>query len=203
MAKRSGRPSREDMTIDTKQLIIDTTIDLIKKEGADAITVRNVCSASDLSIGTFYHYFRDKDDLLMFFLNELPFEDCLLSVDHSNIAERICELYMKLINRYMDLGLDFMRSFYSTSNRSLSAYMGAEAEEFAPNTVMARCEKELHVAKDLGIITSECDPHELSKDICTIVKGCVFEWCLCSGTMDIEDALLRIMKRYFKGLSDR
>ena len=57
----------------------------------------------------------------MFFLNELPFEDCLLSVDHSNIAERIYELYMKLIIRYMDLGLDFMKSFYSTSNRSLSA----------------------------------------------------------------------------------
>ncbi len=201
MAKRSGRPSREDMTTDTKQLIIDTTIDLIKKEGADAITVRNVCSASDLSIGTFYHYFRDKDDLLMFFLNELPFENCSLKTAQSDIAERIVELYMKLINRYMDLGQDFMKSFYSTSNRSLSAYMGTEAEEFAPNTVMARCEKELKEARDHGFVPSECDPHELSKDICSIVKGCVFEWCLCSGTMDIEDTLLRILTRYFKGVS--
>ena len=200
MAKRSGRPSREDMTTDTKQLIIDTTIDLIKKEGADAITVRNVCSACDLSIGTFYHYFRDKDDLLMFFLNELPFENCSLKTARSDIAERICELYMKLINRYMDLGLDFMKSFYSTSNRSLSAYMGAEAEEFAPNTVMARCEKELKEAQDHGFIPSECAPHELSKDICSIVKGCVFEWCLCSRAMDIEDTLLRILTRYFKGV---
>ena len=33
-------------------------------------------------------------------------------------------------------------------------------------------------------------------DICTIVKGCVFEWCLSGGRPDIEAVLRRIVGNY-------
>jgi len=98
----------------------------------------------------------------------------------------------------MDLGCDFMKSFYTTGNRALSAYMGTEGGAFAPDTVMARCERELTSARVEGFLSADADPHELSKDICTIVKGCVFEWCLSDGRIDVEEALLRILKRYLK-----
>ena len=52
-----------------------------------------------------------------------------------------------------------------------------------------------HLQPELWICA---DPHELCKDICTIVKGCVFEWCLSDGRIDVEEALLRILKRYLK-----
>ncbi|MBQ7609252.1 MAG: TetR/AcrR family transcriptional regulator [Desulfovibrionaceae bacterium] len=61
--------------------------------GAENLTVRGICEAANLSVGTFYHCFRDKDDLLMFFLG-----------DPSSIGDRVCELYMRLIGRYLELG---------------------------------------------------------------------------------------------------
>ena len=33
-------------------------------------------------------------------------------------------------------------------------------------------------------------------DICTIVKGCEFEWCLVEGRPDIEAVLRRIVGNY-------
>ena len=123
MPRRSGRPAKGENLKDSRQVIIDTAIALIKKKGADSITVRNVCGEADLSIGTFYHYFRDKDDLMMYFLRETSFDGFPLETALSEPGNRISELYMHLIRRYMELGLDFMKSFYSTSNRSLSAYM--------------------------------------------------------------------------------
>lgn len=45
-----------------------------------------------------------------------------------------------------------MKSFYSTGNRSLSAYMVEQDGAFAPGTVMARSEKEMHDAVEAGYI---------------------------------------------------
>ncbi|MBR1693714.1 MAG: TetR/AcrR family transcriptional regulator [Lachnospiraceae bacterium] len=193
MPNRSGRPAKGDQN-NSKEKIINTTVSIIRKKGADSVTVRNVCTEAGLSIGTFYHYFRDKDDLLMYFLRETSFDSFDLETSVSDIAGRISELYMHLIRRYMELGLVFMKSFYSTGNRSLSAYMGEVDGTFASGTVMARSETEIQNAQDHGIINENADVHELCMDICTIVKGCVFEWCLTDGTMDIETTLYRIIR---------
>lgn len=198
MAGKAGRPSKKaaGTAIDAKQQIIDAAVMLIKRDGAEQLTVRKVVEASGLSIGTFYHHFNDKDDLLMDFVKESSFSDTVLTAPLSEPAARICELYMHLIRRYMDLGYDFMKSFYTTGNQALSAYMGTGNGAFQPDTVMARCEQELISAKIEGFLSADADPHELSKDICTIVKGCVFEWCLSDGRIDVEKTLLRILKRY-------
>ena len=195
MANRSGRPAKGD-ELNSKEKIIDTTVSIIKKKGADAVTVRDVCKEAGLSIGTFYHYFRDKDDLMMYFLRETSFDSFKLKTPVSDIAGRISELYMHLIHKYMDLGIDFMKSFYSTGNRSLSAYMGEVDGSFLPGTVMARCEVEMNTALDDGYIKTGADTHLICTDICTIVKGCVFEWCLSDGDMDIESTLHRILELY-------
>ena len=195
MSNRSGRPSKGNERSSRKK-IIDTAISIIRENGADALTVRNVCDTAGLSIGTFYHYFRDMDDLMMYFLKETSFDSFRLKTPLSNISGRISELYMHLIHKYMDLGLDFMKSFYSTGNRSLSAYMGEENGSFAEGSVMAISEKEMSKALDCGIIKPSSDIHLLCIDICTIVKGCVFEWCLNDGKPDIESSLNRILSNY-------
>ena len=195
MANRSGRPSKGNER-SSREKIIDTTISIIREKGADALTVRNVCDTAGLSIGTFYHYFRDKDDLMMYFLKETSFDSFKLKTPLSNISGRISELYMHLIHKYMDLGLDFMKSFYSISNRSLSAYMGEENGLFAEDSVMARSEKEINEALERGFIRPGSDTHLICIDICTIVKGCVFEWCLNDGKPDIESSLNRILNNY-------
>lgn len=197
MANRSGRPAKGD-ELNSKEKIIDTTVSIIKKKGAVAVTVRDVCKEAGLSIGTFYHYFRDKDDLMMYFLRETSFDSFKLKTPISDITGRVSELYMHLIHKYMDLGLDFMKSFYSTDNHSLSAYMGEVDGAFAPGTVMARCEAEMNTASSDGYLKAGADIHLICTDICTIVKGCVFEWCLSDGDMDIESTLHRILDLYLE-----
>ena len=63
---------------------------------------------------------------------------------------------------------------------------------------MARSEKELYAAQEAGYITPSADIHTLCKDICTIVKGCVFEWALDDGRLDIAESLHRIVKAYLE-----
>ena len=66
MTDKRGRPPKSAEPKNTKQTLIDTTIALIRKYGADSITVRNVCEEAGLSIGTFYHHFQNKDVIITF-----------------------------------------------------------------------------------------------------------------------------------------
>ena len=93
MAGKAGRPSKKTAgtAVDAKQQIIDAAVMLIKRDGADQLTVRKVVEASGLSIGTFYHHFKDKDDLLMDFVKESSFSDTVLTAPISEPAARVCE----------------------------------------------------------------------------------------------------------------
>ena len=183
--------------MENKQKIIATAIEIIETQGADSLTVRNICAKSKLSNGTFYHYFKNKDDLLMNFVRDIAFDEFELKTPLEKISDRIAELYMHLLNRYMQLGKNFMRNFYSTNNQALSAYMGTGT--FAPGTVMFRSERELELALKNGILKSEIDTHIVAADICTIIKGCVFEWCL-NDSMNFEETIRRILKIYFESI---
>lgn len=133
----------------------------------------------------------------MYFIQEIPFKECELKISLSHPADRIIELYMKLVNRYLGLGLDFMKSFYSSSNSSLRSYMSEVDGKFLDGTVMARCEDELRISQEGGYIKKNADVHTMSVDICTIVKGCIFEWCLSDGKSDIEKSIDRIIHSFF------
>ena len=76
--------------------------------------------------------------------------------------------------------------------------MGEEDGRYAPGTVMARSETELLAAREAGYIKEDADVHVCCRDICTIIKGCVFEWCLNDGKPDIEASVYRIIGAYLE-----
>ena len=194
---RIGRPRKDSQPVDNRQKIIRATVDLIRRRGAGAVTVRNVCEWAEVSIGTFYHYFRNKDDLMMYFIKDTSWDDIAWDSPLSDIAGRITELYMHLVKRYVELGREFMKSFYTADNQALSAYMGQVDGGFSDGTVMAFCEQQLNLAVQQGILKAGFDTHEASEDICTVVKGCVFEWCLSQDDIAVDQVMYRILQRYF------
>ena len=50
--------------------IVDAAIDLAGKGGFEAVRLRDVAEQSDVALGTLYKYFRSKEDILLFALNE-------------------------------------------------------------------------------------------------------------------------------------
>lgn len=197
---RSGRPKKSEISTDSRNELIEAAARLIARGGTGGLTVRAICNEAGLSTGTFYYFFEDKNDLMMSFITDIPFNGADLSCPLFDIGGRISELYMLLIERYMSFGREFVRSFYNPCNKILSAYMGEREGKFSDNTVMARSEAELAAAVEEGIIVlpEGVSIHEISADICTIVKGCVFEWCL-NDAADIEELTERIIKSYLSG----
>ncbi len=179
-----------------KQRIIKAAVSLIQKQGMEALNVRSVCQAAGIAAGTFYYYFKDKESLLMAFVMEETFEHFALKTPLNHPAKRMAELYWILIKKYQSFGKPFMRSFYTTSNTALSAYMQEKDGNFSVGTIMARSEQELLNAQQKGIVKKEAPIHQICMDLCTIVKGTIFEWCLTDEEWDIQPVLLRLFTNY-------
>jgi AcrR family transcriptional regulator len=50
--------------------IVDAAVELAEQGGFDAVRLRDVAERSDVALGTLYKYFRSKEDILLFALNE-------------------------------------------------------------------------------------------------------------------------------------
>ncbi|MET9510602.1 helix-turn-helix domain-containing protein [Streptomyces flavidovirens] len=69
-ARRRRRPTKRG-TVLSEQLIVDTSLRLIKEHGAAALTVRRLGAALGADPSAIYRYFRDTDDLLLAVADEL------------------------------------------------------------------------------------------------------------------------------------
>ncbi len=181
---------------ENKDKIIAATIALIKKEGIGAVNVRSVCKAAGIGTGTFYYYFQNKDDLLLSFIMVSSFWEIELKTPMTDLAGRIIELYTILVNKYLSFGKEFMKSFYTPSNTALAAYMSEANGSFLDETVMARCQTEIELAKINGYYDPLVNAHELSGDICSIVKGIIFEYSLNCSEYDIHETMNRMIRKY-------
>ncbi|MDP9127198.1 MAG: TetR/AcrR family transcriptional regulator [Pseudomonadota bacterium] len=58
------------MTTDTKQKLIQTALELIWKSSYGSVSVDDICKASDVKKGSFYHFFPSKVDLAIAAMEE-------------------------------------------------------------------------------------------------------------------------------------
>ena len=201
--RKVGRPRRGASGENLRQKLIDAAVSLIRHEGAEQVTIRMICDRAGVSIGTFYHYFKSKDDLFAYFVREMPYGEIELHRPFSDLAGRITELWMHLVGLYSELGMDFMTSFYNSSNRTIASYAVNPEERFAAGSLLKRCQEELELARKQGHLRKTADPHLISADLGLIVNGCILDWVICRGRMPLEDSMHRIIGQYFQPIALR
>ncbi len=63
--KRAGRPALTAAELrQRKQSILDVTLTVVARQGADAVRLRDVARTAGVSIGTLQHYFDSRDQLI-------------------------------------------------------------------------------------------------------------------------------------------
>jgi AcrR family transcriptional regulator len=68
----SGAPGARLATNQLKRMrrIVDAAVELAEQGGFEAVRLRDVAERSDVALGTLYKYFRSKEDILLFALDE-------------------------------------------------------------------------------------------------------------------------------------
>lgn len=187
----AGRPKKSDQ-INQKQAFLNAAAQIIAHQGLDKLTVRNLCAQANASTGTFYYHFENIQDLLFTFIQASPNLYSPTQSSQQNIVDQIVDIYMDLLNKYILFGPDFMKNFYIPSNNALASY----THGFYPESVLDKVAQLISQEQEAGHFKKEEDAAEISGDICTIVKGTVFEWCLQNGKLNMHNKLKQLLSRY-------
>lgn len=165
--------------------ILYKTAILLKKTKYDHLTVRDICKASKISVGTFYHYFGKKEKLAVeiFKLIDQYVENTLApSLTSDDEVENIMNYCIGLVRYVCKMGVCFCQSMNSISLDP--KIYSREAEHGRP--VFTVLEKIILNGQKAGQVKSSFDANSLAETIILFLRGMNFDWARRGGEYDLE-----------------
>jgi len=124
----SPKTRHERRRLQTRNLLIQTALQLILEEGYDTITIQDITDRADLGRGTFYLHFKDKEDLVW-----TAFRGLFLKLEqeaHQQLDRRMPQVeYYGLLNifRHAEKNRDLYRVMFGGQG---SAMLTARVQDF-------------------------------------------------------------------------
>lgn len=194
MRKNELISTREKKSLDVKGKILKTTSKLMNRYGYEYLTVRNICKSADVSIGTFYHHFKNKDSVMSYFLTkgyEKYKKENTLIWEGLSAQYRLIHLFTWLGIYFVELGFEFVSSYYSCKNQALNVRnLDASAVHIdLINDLLS----ELETAQKEGMISPDININNVYYELNRIFFGNVFDWCLCNASFDLALSMKRML----------
>lgn len=185
-----------------KEKIFKTAQELMRKHGYEYVTVNNVCCAAGVSSGSFYHHFANKDQLLAYYFiaGYRKYQDQFDAVTGPDVIKKLIAVYDLHIAFCMEQDIGFMKTFYTPLNKSLRSSPGFETECCINLPVISKTVEVIELAKRDGYIPETTDAGNLAFELCAIIKGCIFEWCLAEGTLNLPEVARSMLGTYLNGV---
>lgn len=187
--------NRQKQAIATKQKIFDTTFKLLKELSFDKITIRKICKEADVSVGTFYLYFKSKYHILWEIYKEVDkvfMESDIESREDLSCQEKIGELIRTQICYSLKLDIDIIKEIYKSHISLDSAFIHSEERYFyiILNEVIIKGQKNKEIVDSIP-------SKEIVRKILKFLRGEVFDWLIQDGSYDLEKSFMSEFSFYF------
>lgn len=172
--------SRDIQFIKTKNKIRDCANKLFEIKDYDNIIV-DICKNAGVSVGTFYHYYSSKEDIINDTYDEfdtLTEETMKTKTFESNI-DAILFLLNYQVDSISSLGPIFTTNYFKNQLSNKSKYILNKDRYFYRRLII-----EVKAAIDKGIINYE-NAEKLTDFLLIITRGSIYNWCLSEGKFDI------------------
>lgn len=184
----------EHQAIKKKLHITEVAMNLFKELGYASVKVVDICRAADVSLGTFYHYFSSKDDIIdesYQAIDALVFER-IGNIATESPAMRIIEI-LKRSGEVMqhELGAMFVTQSYHQIISKKTSYSFSHHRN-----LFLLLQKTIEEGITQGCIRPGVDPEGLTELCLRVSRGVIFDWCLQDGTYDLSKVIehdLRLM----------
>lgn len=189
---------RHQKALQTKESILQATIQLMERKGFEELTIKNICEESGVSNGTFFYHFKTKEALMDYYLTEKFAEyregnEAFFKTD--DFILNIIHLYMAYANYCASAGLEFVSNYYTPKNIALDTREYIR-DTVNPESIIGDVYLELKQAMEQGYLHEETDLKQLAGYICTINKGIMFQWCLVKSDMDMDKTYNDIFRNF-------
>lgn len=181
--------NRAKQAIATKKKIITCGKRLILSKGFDNITVDAISKAANITVGTFYYYFKSKDDLLFELMPKV--EDYFASAEakqarEASSCERIVSYFsyfsMELFNQN---SADFLRKVFVSEK----ALLMLDQDRIHPAVQL------IVDGQSRGEITHSCSAEYIAKTIFSSTRGICQHWATHPDSFNLFETTRDIVQR--------
>ena len=185
-------------SLETKNKIISIAFDLIQQQGYEGTTVEDIIKYANISVGTFYHYFKAKSDILQEAYETLDryFEEYVADklLTETSPTEQISVFFHHYALHTAAVGVDNVRSIYNTNNPMFTKKRQMEI-------ILENIIKDAQIK---GEILTEVTAGEIRRCFFILMRGLVWDWCNQGGNYDLEkdtDKFIKMQIRAFQPYS--
>lgn len=192
---KQNQTSRDLQAIHTKNKIYECALKLFDINGFANTTINQICKKAGVGIGTFYHHYKSKDDIVTkTFQNELD----IFSKKQND----------SLYSSYLDQVADFIntQAVYCQKNSSLLHLIlrnGLSSKNPEDVTIFYRgfydaIKESLDKAYDAGEINKNYDKDHLILFVDNIIIGTLFNWCYYNENFDLVERTNKSINEFIK-----
>lgn len=178
---------RKKQAMVTRQTIFDVGHDLILKKGFYKVTVDDICLEAGVSKGTFYSYFKSKEELV--FQQVIKMDDYYANVLPKLVAKKKTthEKMMMIAN----CALTNIAKNIGIANTKV-AFQSQIAVEMDYSKMASESRPLFTLIKDVteegqrnGTIRIDVKSDEITRMWLRVMRGLIFDWCLTNGKFDL------------------
>lgn len=175
-------------SIEKKKQIVDAIVKLMDEEGLKNVTIKDICKAANISVGSFYHYFQSKDSIHkeLYNLMDAFFEESKDDISgHSSVSENI-------ISFVSHFGFYVEQWGYFANLLIIRTSLECPSDNKRPQRQIYKVLKEIIKT---GIENKEfiekVDSDELASAIFVLIRGYLFEWAKIGEEYPVRENMVK------------
>jgi len=177
----------------TKAKVLQSALDLMREKGFANTTIRDVCTAAGVSVGTFYSYFSSKEDVfsdIFQYADEYFIMSVSKKIKGEDTAQKVKDYFKYYAQLNYDSGIDTMKILYNSDN---TWFVKSRPMQSVLSDI-------LREGQEKGEIVSDISAEDITTFLFIIARGCCYSWCIMDGAYDLEaqvtDYVARALSTY-------
>ncbi len=186
------RTKRQLQAAATKQRIFNHAISLFAANPYEKISVSDICTEAGVSVGAFYHHFKNKESILNEGYRifdetlEQKWNEARPTVGRPGIEFLVHEQMFSM----QDMGAAAAAQYFKNQLTAQEKYI-LNKERFFYKAVTECLREEITT----GHLSGEANT--IADDILSLCRGTIYDWCLHSGQYDLNEQGKKILEMVF------
>ncbi len=176
--------------------ILEKVIELLKLKSFEDISVQDICDASGISVGSFYHYFKQKSDLLIGLMGLIDFymaDHVFPRLTHKDAYENLRELSRGFATFVNESGIEISKLI----SRVCPTDYGLDNEK---RLMYKKLIEIVSQGQESGEFNAPMNPEKISDLLLIAMSGVAVDWSRRDGSYSISERMDEFTALFFPAL---
>lgn len=176
----------------TRKNIITSTYLLSKTKNFNDITIQDICQQCEIAVGTFYHHFSSKDDVVLHSFSLI--DEQLQTFYEQNHFHSHTEAIHDVLCHFCDID----PSYHSLTARALQLELECNfAQPDNYHFLFTFLYEKVKSAIEAKEFNTTSDHNEIAGTIARVIRGDFFDWVVSVGDYNLSETVSKDLHRLF------